>query len=77
MAIGYVLITTEPGKDHDAYSQLLRVPEIKELVPLFGEFDLIAKVEAESFDEVGRVVVEAIRSVPCITTTRTLAGAKF
>ncbi|HJQ93751.1 MAG TPA: Lrp/AsnC ligand binding domain-containing protein [Candidatus Thermoplasmatota archaeon] len=77
MALGFVLISTEPGKDHDAYDALLKVPEIKEIVPLFGEFDLIAKIEADTFDELGRIVLEHVRSVPYVVNTRTLTGTKF
>lgn len=77
MALGFVLISTEPGKDHEAYNDLLKVPEIKEIMPLFGEFDLIAKIEADNFDELGRIVTERIRSVAHVVNTRTLTGTKF
>ena len=77
MALGFVLISTGPGKDQEAYNDLLKVPEIKEIMPLFGEFDLIAKIEADTFDELGRVVNERIRSVPHVVNTRTLTGTKF
>ncbi|MHB1260098.1 MAG: Lrp/AsnC ligand binding domain-containing protein [Thermoplasmatota archaeon] len=77
MALGFVLINTESGQDHDVYNQLLKVPEIAEMMPLFGEFDLIAKVEAPTFDELGRIVVEQIRSVAGVTGTKTLTGTTF
>ncbi len=47
MAIGFVLISTAPAKEHEVYNELLKVKEIVELHPLFGEYDLIAKIEAE------------------------------
>ena len=77
MTLGFVLISTEPGKDREVYNQLLKVPEITELVPLFGEFDLIAKLEANSFDKLGRLVAEKIRAVPSVTDAKTLTGTKF
>ncbi|MBU4255998.1 MAG: Lrp/AsnC ligand binding domain-containing protein, partial [Candidatus Thermoplasmatota archaeon] len=49
MAIGFVLISTAPAKEHDVYNELLKVSEIVELHPLFGEYDLIAKIDAEDF----------------------------
>lgn len=77
MALGFILISTEAGRDHDVYDLLLKVPEITEMMPLFGEFDLIAKVETNSFDDLGQVVNEKVRSIPGVTDTRTLTGTKF
>jgi len=54
MAIGFVLISTAPAKEHEVYNELLKVKEIVELHPLFGEYDLIAKVEANDFNVLGR-----------------------
>jgi DNA-binding Lrp family transcriptional regulator len=77
VAIGFVLISTAPAKEHEVYTELLRVKEIVELHPLFGEYDLIAKVEAPDFNALGQVVVDKIRSVPGVIDTKTLTGIKF
>jgi DNA-binding Lrp family transcriptional regulator len=77
MAIGFVLISIKPGKEHDVYNELLKVKEIVELHPLFGEYDLIAKVEAEDFDKLGTVVIDKIRTVTGVIDTKTLTGIKF
>ena len=49
MVIGFILISTAPAKEHDVFKALMNVPEIVELHPLFGEYDLIAKIEARDF----------------------------
>jgi DNA-binding Lrp family transcriptional regulator len=77
MAIGFVLISTAPAREHDVYNALQNVGEIVELHPLFGEYDLIAKVEAEDFNVLGQVVVDRIRSIPGVIDTKTLTGIKF
>ncbi|NLK26399.1 MAG: Lrp/AsnC family transcriptional regulator [Euryarchaeota archaeon] len=77
MAIGFVLISTAPAKEHEVYNELLKVKEVVELHPLFGEFDLIAKVEASDFNLLGQVVVDNIRSIPGVIDTKTLTGIKF
>ena len=46
MPVGFVLISTAPAKEHQVYNELLKIKEIVELHPLFGEYDLIAKVDA-------------------------------
>ena len=77
MAIGFVLISTAPAKEHEVYNELLKVKEIVELHPLFGEYDLIAKVEAADYNTIGEVVVSKIRAVPGVKTTKTLTKITF
>ena len=77
MAIGFVLISSAPAKEHEVYNELLKVKEIVELHPLFGEYDLIAKIEAEDFNVLGQVVVDKIRSIAGVIDTKTLTGIKF
>ena len=77
MAIGFVLISTAPAKEQDVYNELLKVKEIVELHPLFGEYDLIAKIETKDFNQLGKVVVERVRSVVGVIDTKTLTGIKF
>ncbi|ADD08300.1 Lrp/AsnC ligand binding domain-containing protein [Candidatus Aciduliprofundum boonei] len=77
MAIGFVLISTAPGKEHEVYNELKKIPEIVELHPLFGEFDLIAKLDTKDFNELGTIVVEKIRMIDGVIDTKTLTGIKF
>ncbi len=77
MAVGFVLVSAEAGKEHEVYNALLAVPEIVELHPLFGEYDLIAKVEAEDFDTLGHIIVSRIRSIDGVHDTKTLTGTRF
>jgi DNA-binding Lrp family transcriptional regulator len=77
MAIGFVLISTAPGKEHDVYNALKSIKEIVELHPLFGEYDLIAKIDAKDFNELGKIVVDQIRNIAGVIDTKTLTGIKF
>jgi DNA-binding Lrp family transcriptional regulator len=77
MAVGFVLISTAPAKEHEVYNLLLKVKEIVELHPLFGEYDLIAKIKADDFNKLGQVVVDRVRSIPGVIDTKTLTGIKF
>jgi len=74
MIIGFVLISTEPTKEYDVYQGLLKVPEIIYLHPIFGEYDLIAKIEAKDFVTLGEIVIKKIRSIQGVVDTRTLTG---
>lgn len=77
MPLGFVLISTAPAKEHQVYNELLKIKEIVELHPLFGEYDLIAKIDAKDLDELGKIVVERVRSIDGVADTKTLTGTKF
>jgi len=47
------------------------------LHPLFGEYDLIAKIEAEDFEKLAEIVVNKIRKIEGVVETKTLTGTKF
>ncbi|MET1125106.1 MAG: Lrp/AsnC ligand binding domain-containing protein [Archaeoglobaceae archaeon] len=77
MAIGFVLIKVFPGKERKVYDELVSMKEVEELYPLFGEYDLIAKVVVRSLEELSDVVVNKIRKIEGVVETKTLTGAKF
>jgi len=77
MAISFILISAAPAKEHDVYNKLSKVPEIIELHPLFGEYDLIAKIQAENFENIGNIVLNKIRTIDGIIDTKALTGTEF
>ncbi len=77
MALGFVLIKVFPGKEREVYDKLISLKEVEELYPLFGEYDLIAKVVVRSLEELSDVVVNKIRTTDGVVETKTLTGAKF
>lgn len=77
MAVGFVLIKTAPRAERPVFQQLLRVPGLLEVFPLFGEYDFVAKLEAKDYDELGRAVTARIRSIDGVTKTHTLTVASL
>ena len=77
MVIGYVLINTNPMYEHEVYTSLCENKRIKEVHPLFGEYDLIAKVDADDFQSIGDIVINNIRSLNGVIDTKTLTGTNF
>lgn len=77
MTVGYVLINTVPTKEHIVYNKLLKLPKIVEIEPLFGEYDLIPKVDEEYIEKLGDLVVKKTRTVDGVIDTKTLTGTKF
>jgi len=77
MALGYVLIIAAPSHEKNVYDKLSKVEDIIELHPLFGEYDFIAKIEAEDYEKLGWIIIKKIRSIEGVIDTKTLTGAKF
>jgi len=77
MSIGFILIKAAPALEHEVYNKLLKVQQTIELYPLFGEYDLIAKIEAEDFNKLGEIVIDKIRPIKGILDTKTLTGTRF
>jgi len=71
MAIGFVLIRTAPSLEIDLFHELEQCGALKDVTLIFGEFDIIAKVDAPDEDAINDVVLDVIRSRPGIEMTRT------
>ena len=77
MTIGFVLINVSPGTEKKVFDTMIKWDEIKELYPLFGDYDLIAKVQTSDYEGLSDIVVNKIRALKGVTETKTLTGAKF
>ena len=77
MAVGFVLITTEPGKEISVREKGAEIDCVKGIWVVFGSFDCFVKVEADEESDLTEAIVQGIRSVPGIIDTRTLIGAEI
>jgi len=76
MATGFVLLSISPLHEKIIYEKLKTVPEIIEIHPLFGEYDILVKIECRDIDAIGEVVIRKIRCLNGIVDTKTLIGTK-
>ena len=77
MAVGFVLIVTKAGHERSVREALDDVSLVTGRWGVFGEFDIITKIEAEDDATLTRCIVEEIRNIEGITETRTLIGAEI
>ena len=75
MAIGYVLINVQPGTEQEVHRGVKDLPHVTDATVLFGDHDLIVKLEADDLATIAKAVLEHIRSVEGVVNTKTLAGA--
>ena len=72
MATAYVLIGTEMGAESEVIELLKNVPEVKEAHSVYGDFDIIARLEADIMEEIKFAISKKIRSIKKIRSTTTL-----
>jgi len=74
---GYVMITVQPGYEMKVVEYLQMIPEIIEINPLFGEYDIVAKVEFSHYAVLNNIVLKKIRPLVGIRDTKTMLTASF
>lgn len=69
MATAYVLINTDMGAENDVLKELKNIPGIKEVYLVYGVYDIIAKVEAETMEQVKEIITWKIRRLEKVRST--------
>ena len=67
----YILIQTEVGKAATVAEAIAALPGVTNAEDVTGPYDVIVRAEAETVDELGKLVVANVQSVPGITRTLT------
>ncbi len=67
----YVLVKTMPGQAAEALAQIQATPGVATAHAVTGPTDIIAFVEADSMDALGRLIVSCIQQAPGVTRTTT------
>ncbi len=76
MIIGYVLVNTEPGHVENVLAAMKKIDAVKEAYMVYGVFDIIVKVEADTMDKLREIVTWQVRRVDKIRSTQTLIEMK-
>lgn len=71
MVQAYILIQTEVGKASAVAEVVSRIPGVIRAEDVTGPYDVIVRAEAETVDDLGRLVVARVQRVEGITRTLT------
>jgi DNA-binding Lrp family transcriptional regulator len=71
MAKAYLKISVETGKERDVLASLQRIPEVKNADLTTGDQDIIAIIEAQSYETLLRMIIEQTRGIDGISSTST------
>ena len=72
MSLSFILINVELGSEEKVLAEVRTLPEVKECHRIYGVYDMIAKVEADSLDKVKQVVTLKLRQLQGVRSTLTL-----
>ena len=67
----YILIQTAVGKQGDVSTEVGRLDGVLSADPVTGPYDVIVRAEANSIDELGKMVVSRVQLIDGITRTLT------
>ncbi|MFF8915686.1 Lrp/AsnC family transcriptional regulator [Streptomyces sp. NPDC015032] len=71
MVQAYILIQTEVGKASTVAETIAAVPGVIQAEDVTGPYDVIVRAQADTVDELGRMVVAKVQQVEGITRTLT------
>jgi DNA-binding Lrp family transcriptional regulator len=74
MATAHILINCELGSEQDVISQVKAINGIKEVRGVFGAYDVLAKIETGTVEELRNIITWKIRKIDKIRSTLTLMG---
>jgi len=76
MVIGVTLVNVVAGKEKDVYLKIREMKRVKDVYHVFGEFDFVVIIHADSLSELNKAVDEIIK-IEGVTKTQTVVGAEI
>ncbi len=73
----FVLIIVKPGNEDLVYEKLKDIPQVKEIYKVYGEYDIIIRVEIENIKELDSFHDEILRKIREIEMTETLIASSY
>ncbi len=72
MTVAFVLINTELGAEDEVKKKLMDQPEVVEAHIVYGVYDLIVKLKAETMEKIKNAVTWKIRRMDKVRSTLTM-----
>ena len=68
----FILVTVPAGKSPEAVVALRKIPGVVEAWAVYGETDIVAKIDVADNQTLDRLVMQDIQGMKLVNTTRTL-----
>ena len=77
MVQAYILIQTEVGRARDVAGQITDLAGVVRVDAVTGPYDVVVLTEANTVDELGKLIVSKVQMVPGITRTLTCSVVRL
>jgi DNA-binding Lrp family transcriptional regulator len=71
----YVMINCEMGSESSVMEKIKSIEGVKEVAGVFGNYDVLVKIQSTKIDEISRTIIADIRSLDKVRCTTTLMCA--
>ena len=68
----YILINCDLGSEVGIISELMKIPEVKEVRGTYGVYDIFVKLQGDSRENLENIITHKIRRITKIRSTVTL-----
>lgn len=72
MPLAFVMINAEVGSESEVVRELRKIQHVKGAWLVYGVYDVVAKVEAETMEKLKEVIASKVRRVNKIRSTLTM-----
>ena len=72
MPVAIVLVNAETGSEDEVVAELRKIGNVKESYEVYGVYDVVAKVEAESLDKLKEIITWKMRRLDKVRSTLTM-----
>jgi len=72
MPLAFIFINAEVGSEDEALKQLKKMENVKEAYAVYGVYDIVAKVEAETIGKLKEVITSKVRKLRWVRSTLTM-----
>ena len=76
MHSAFVLMNAELGKENHIVKELRQIPNVKEVYPVYGVYDVLMELEADSMEVLRETITTKIRKLDGIKSTLTMIIVK-
>ena len=72
MSTVFILLDVELGKSSEVVEELQDIPETKYIYTLYGVYDVVIKLEAESIQHLKDIIATKIKTLDSVKSTLTM-----
>jgi DNA-binding Lrp family transcriptional regulator len=72
VTLAFLLINADLSSEYEVLGELRKIPNIKESYVVYGVYDIVAKLEAESMIKLKEIITSKIRRLENVRSTLTM-----